>query len=365
MDLRYVLSSATPLLIVFLISSILVFASVFISSISSAIDRIIVLLGSSSLTTTSAIPYEVLPDGAYVDEVRRGEGILYSANGESLVYLKGVDEGYFNIERKEGLRLETAVFEDNWIVISSNLAKVLDVGIGNRMTLLLYEEEKGRTRPFLLTVVGIFDSGYAQLDRYLAFLDISMVQDRKMEYEILLPVDSDIDKVQADLIEQGYNANSYKSNYAALYSNVQQSIMILYVILASIAVLSGFFSIDVALVYLSRDRADIATMKLLGLGRKSILRVYMKMTLLSIMSADLLGILLGIALGYLSPRIVEALSHLDSAMMEYYITSFAVRIPYKEIGIMIILMLFFAFISLIISLRHYDKEELLLLVNNG
>ena len=167
MDRKYVLSTLTPLVLVLLVTSILVFSLVFISSISSAIDRMIVLLGSSSLVSESRIDKSFLPSGSHIDEVRRGEGILYSENSESLVYMKGVDEDYFNEERRIGLNLSIGSFEGNWILLSKNLASALGVAQGEKMTLLLYQDDIGRTRPFLVTVSGVFDSGYAQLDRYL------------------------------------------------------------------------------------------------------------------------------------------------------------------------------------------------------
>ena len=169
MDIHYILSRATPLLLVFLITSVLVFSLIFISSISKAIDRMIVLLGSGSLSFNEEVDYSLLPENSFFDPVKRGQGILFSSNGESLVYLKGVEDSYFNNERANGLKLSARDFDKNWIILSKNLASALSVNIGDRMTLLLYESEKGRTKPVLVNISGIFDSGYSQLDRYLPF----------------------------------------------------------------------------------------------------------------------------------------------------------------------------------------------------
>lgn len=364
MDRKYVLSTLTPLVLVLLVTSILVFSLVFISSISSAIDRMIVLLGSSSLVSESRIDKSFLPSGSHIDEVRRGEGILYSENSESLVYMKGVDEDYFNEERRIGLNLSIGFFEGNWILLSKNLASALGVAQGEKMTLLLYQDDIGRTRPFLVTVSGVFDSGYAQLDRYLAYVDISMIESKSESYEVLLPSNLDVDKVEHELESKGYEIKNYKDEYSSFYANVQQSIGILYIILVAVALLSAFFSVDVAQVYLSRDRSDIALMRLLGLGRRRILSIYLRLTIISVFFASLLGIAIGIILGYLSPLIVKIISRFEPMMMEYYISSFSVKIPFLSIFLMVLLMLFFAFISLAVSLSRTERDELLLLVNN-
>ncbi len=105
-------------------------------------------------------------------------------------------------------------------------------------------------------------------------------------------------------------------------------------------------------------------MRLLGLGRRRILSIYLRLTIISVFFASLLGIAIGIILGYLSPLIVKIISRFEPMMMEYYISSFSVKIPFLSIFLMVLLMLFFAFISLAVSLSRTERDELLLLVNN-
>ena len=194
--------------------------------------------------------------------------------------------------------------------------------------------------------------------------DISMIESKSESYEVLLPSNLDVDKVEHELESKGYEIKNYKDEYSSLYANVQQSIGILYIILVAVALLSAFFSVDVAQVYLSRDRSDIALMRLLGLGRRRILSIYLRLTIISVFFASLLGIAIGIILGYLSPLIVKIISRFEPMMMEYYISSFSVKIPFLSIFLMVLLMLFFAFISLAVSLSRTERDELLLLVNN-
>lgn len=355
----YVARHYFPSLIVFLIVLTLTFVMVFISSMTGAIDRMIVLLGCGSIETETIVDVSSY-DGAVIDEVKTGDGILYAESGKSLVHLKGVDiPQYFSGERKEGMKL---VLSDesykNEIIISSSLASILELETGDQMTLLLYESEKGRARPVLMTVKGIYSSGYAQLDRYLGFVDISLL-DGTSSYEILLKKGDDVNAVLKSLNADGINAVSYRGKYSSLCTNVDQSIMILYVILIFVALLAAFFSADIAHIYTSRDRKDIASLRLMGISEKRIRVIYRKMTLSSVFISSLLGICGGLLLSLLSPSMISFVALKEPQLIENYITSFTLSIPFSSIIMMLIAMLLCSSLTLRIELRRTGNVELI------
>ncbi len=355
----YIISHYAPSLIVFLITMTLVFVMVFISSMTGAIERMIVLLGCGSFTTEEYIDVSKY-EGARIDEVKEGDGILYSSGGRSLVHLKGVSlEEYFSGERGEGMKLETGDGEyRNEIVVSSTLASALSLSIGDRLTLLLYEKDEGRARPVLMSVKGIYSSGYAQLDRYLAFVDISLT-DSDSEYEILLERNTDVDSVVQSLWKEGIWAQSYREKYSSLCTNVDQSIMILYVILIFVALLAAFFSADIAHVYTSRDRRDIASLRLMGMGEASVRAIYRRMTLVSVSLSSLLGTVCGILLSLLSPSLISFVARKEPEIVEYYISSFTLSVPLSSIILMLLLMILCSSLTLRIELYRTQRGELL------
>lgn len=355
----YVARHYFPSLIVFLIVLTLTFVMVFISSMTGAIDRMIVLLGCGSIETETIVDVSSY-DGAVIDEVKTGDGIIYAESGKSLVHLKGVDiPQYFSGERKEGMKL---VLSDesykNEIIISSSLASILELETGDQMTLLLYESEKGRARPVLMTVKGIYSSGYAQLDRYLGFVDISLL-DGTSSYEILLKKGDDVNAVLKSLNADGINAVSYREKYSSLCTNVDQSIMILYVILIFVALLAAFFSADIAHIYTSRDRKDIASLRLIGISEKRIMVIYRKMTLSSVFISSFLGICGGLLLSLLSPSMISFVALKEPQLIENYITSFTLSIPFSSIIMMLIAMLLCSSLTLRIELRRTGNVELI------
>ena len=363
MGVKWTLSSLLPALLIFLITAVLVFAMVFISSMTTAIDRMIVMLGSSSIVTGEEVDVSSW-SGASINKTREGEGVVFTEEGKSIIRLKGVNESYLQGEREEALKIVRSGEEvKNAIIVSTTLARKLNLELGSSMTMMLYEKEKNRTRPILMTVTGIFDSGYAQLDRYLAYVDFSLL-DGEEEWEILLDQKDDLEKRCQELEELGISYKTYREKYSALYLNVRQSVSILYLILAFVALLAAFFSTDIVSVYLSRDRQDIAALRLLGMEEKRIRRIYLSLSLFAVAVSALGGTVLGLLLGLLSPSLIRIVASSNPGLVEYYISSFSVTVPTMELLLMVLAMVVLSAITLFISLSTSGRKELMAIVSD-
>ena len=363
MGVKWTLSSLLPALLIFLITAVLVFAMVFISSMTTAIDRMIIMLGSSSIVTGEEVDVSSW-SGASINKTREGEGVVFTDEGKSIIRLKGVNESYLQGEREEALKIVRSGEEvKNAIIFSTTLARKLNLELGSSMTMMLYEKDKNRTRPILMTVTGIFDSGYAQLDRYLAYVDFSLL-DGEEEWEILLDQKDDLEKRCQELEELGISYKTYREKYSALYLNVRQSVSILYLILAFVALLAAFFSTDIVSVYLSRDRQDIAALRLLGMEEKRIRRIYLSLSLFAVAISALGGTVLGLLLGLLSPSLIRIVASSNPGLVEYYISSFSVTVPTMELLLMVLAMVVLSAITLFISLSTSGRKELMAIVSD-
>lgn len=363
MGVKWTLSSLLPALLIFLITAVLVFAMVFISSMTTAIDRMIIMLGSSSIVTGEEVDVSSW-SGASINKTREGEGVVFTEEGKSIIRLKGVNESYLQGEREEALKIVRSGEEvKNAIIVSTTLARKLNLELGSSMTMMLYEKEKNRTRPILMTVTGIFDSGYAQLDRYLAYVDFSLL-DGEEEWEILLDQKDDLEKRCQELEELGISYKTYREKYSALYLNVRQSVSILYLILAFVALLAAFFSTDIVSVYLSRDRQDIAALRLLGMEEKRIRRIYLSLSLFAVAISALGGTVLGLLLGLLSPSLIRIVASSNPGLVEYYISSFSVTVPTMELLLMVLAMVVLSALTLFISLSTSGRKELMAIVSD-
>ena len=363
MGVKWTMSSLLPALLIFLITAVLVFAMVFISSMTTAIDRMIIMLGSSSIVTGEEVDVSSW-SGASINKTREGEGVVFTEEGKSIIRLKGVNESYLQGEREEALKIVRSGEEvKNAIIVSTTLARKLNLELGSSMTMMLYEKEKNRTRPILMTVTGIFDSGYAQLDRYLAYVDFSLL-DGEEEWEILLDQKDDLEKRCQELDGLGISYKTYREKYSALYLNVRQSVSILYLILAFVALLAAFFSTDIVSVYLSRDRQDIAALRLLGMEEKRIRRIYLSLSLFAVAVSALGGTVLGLLLGLLSPSLIKIVASSNPGLVEYYISSFSVTVPTMELLLMVLAMVVLSAITLFISLSTSGRKELMAIVSD-
>ncbi len=342
-----------PMLMILLISAVLVFALVFIQSVSGTIERMLAILGRGSVFVESQdMPYSpFLPEGAEVTPSRILEGLVYSGQGEGAAVIHAVGPGYFDGMR--GRELGIVIPDEdvlNPAVVSSSFADKLSVGIGDRMTLLLYETDKGRTRPLLLTVSGIFPSVYPQLDSSLVYIQLESSGYGADGYEVLLPEGIDAESIEDELWRAGYSTRSYMDMYSSIYSNAVSSINALYLVFMAVALLAAYFASDAAYVYISRDRNDIEMLMMLGAPKALMRSVYLRITMAGACTAMAIGIALGLILGFLSPLAFSIIASFDPAILSYYVTSFSVRIPWSRIAFMIILMIVIAAISVEISL---------------
>ena len=359
MGAGYVISSYLPLLVILLITAALVFAIIFIFSVSARIDRMLEVLGSGSVFSYEDVPPDLLPDGAECHHTASSEALLYAAGGERAVMIKGVEEGYFDGMRGEELGVE-ALPDDllNPLMISSSLSEELGLSPGDRLTILLYEADKDRTRPYLATVAAVFDSVYPQLDSRLAFSCMSLFS-HPDGVEILLPAGSDAESLAMQLADDGIPAFSYRELNRHAYDNVESSINVLYLIFALVAILASFFSSDAAEGYVERDRKDIAELMVLGADRRRILWMYEALTLIHVLVALLIGTCLGTVLAFLSPLAIEAVAAAEPAFLDYYVRSFSPIIPVSRIVAMIVLSLAVSALSAYLSLRRVTVANVL------
>ncbi len=351
--ISFFISAILPAFLILLVSMLLVFSLSFITSMASAMEDVMVNLGSGHIVVDG---WKDLDESLFysVDKVSSSEALAFSGKASAALYVKGVDlDSYFNQRRLDALNFSSRSHEDvlNPVYLSSSLSKELGVDEGDRFSVLIYESSIGRTRPLLLTCAGVFSSGYNEFDSALCYVDSSLMKDGEQKTEILLYDDSALDEIIDGLASSGCTVRSYKSVYSALYSNVEFSLNILYGIFLILALLAAVFSSNIAFDYVSRDRKDIANLMVLGLSKNDVARIYLVITLSFVFVALFIGFILGIVSSLFIPSMMEALNRLDFAALDAYMTSFDISIPFGKILLMLGGLFFSSFISLLISLR--------------
>ncbi len=348
----WLLKSYLPSLLIFFITLVLVFALIFVSSMSKAIDRTLQLLGSGSAVSYSHVDSALLPFGTVVSEVESTGALVYSKNHNTLVNVKGIDSGYFTAEKEDVLKMNWCENDTTLkgVVLSQLIASRLEVGLGDRVAMLLYDRSLDRTRPVYLFIEGIYSSGYNEFDESLVFTDIELV-DGIVSYEILSSLPTD--ELLTLLEESGVEAISYKELYRSIYDNINLSVSMLNLIVVFVALLSGFFALSVSIEYVQRDKKDIAGMLLIGFSREDVLRSYIRITMSAVFAAVVLALLGGIGLSYLVQPVLSSLDVISFPALQNYVLSFEVSIPFGMLLLLVASTCLTSYLSLRFSLKKY------------
>ena len=91
---------------------------------------------------------------------------------------------------------------------------------------------------------------------------------------------------------------------------------------------------------------------MLGMASGEIRGIYFMITLTAVTAAALAGAAAGLILAMFSPMLLSAVSSSGSSLLDYYVTSFTLRIPFGAIALMILLMLSVSSLSILIALRR-------------
>ncbi len=348
----WLLRSYLPSLLIFFITLVLVFALIFVSSMSKAIDRTLQLLGSGSAVSYSPVDSALLPSGTVVSEVESTGALVHSKNHNTLVNVKGIDSDYFTAEKEDVLKMSWCENDTTLkgVVLSQLIASKLEVGLGDRVAMLLYDRSLDRTRPVYLFIEGIYSSGYNEFDESLVFTDIELV-DGIVSYEILSSLPTD--ELLTLLEESGVEAISYKELYRSIYDNINLSVSMLNLIVVFVALLSGFFALSVSIEYVQRDKKDIAGMLLIGFSREDVLRSYIRITMSAVFAAVVLALLGGIGLSYLVQPVLSSLDVISFPALQNYVLSFEVSIPFGMLLLLVASTSLTSYLSLRFSLKKY------------
>lgn len=299
-----------------------------------------------------------------VDEVTSGYALMYSATETSSVMLKGVGEGYFNELRMDQISFEHSTVEATTaikgIAISRATAKALDVGLGDRVALMIVPDDPDKVlRPVIMRIDSIFHSGYDQLDELLAFVDLDYAKtlyssQASTNLEVLVTSEY-MEKLDplVELIEEtehGLDVTTWNQHNVSVYENFITSKQMIFIILLLVVVVAAFYTASVAQQMIQDDISDIAIVKLIGssdslVKRSAFISVY-TVTVVGMLIGIVLGIIIGLNLG----PILTALSNMGIQSLSFYLLDFDITIPWLSILVISACLLLISYLSIQVSL---------------
>src|SRR5450830_1497872 len=197
------------------------------------------------------------------------------------------------------------------IVLGIDLAKALDVKVGQNVTLMLEREPRagdpatGIVMPRMraLKVAGIFEAGHNELDGSLAFVNM---QDAEQLLQLNGPSGLRLrlhDMNQAPKVARELKASmpgelwmrDWSRAAASWYAAVQSQKNMMFIILTMIVAVAAFNLVSTLVMTVKDKQADIAILRTLGASPRAIMMIFMVQGTL----VGMLGALLGVGLGVL------------------------------------------------------------------
>ncbi|HTU12707.1 MAG TPA: lipoprotein-releasing ABC transporter permease subunit [Allosphingosinicella sp.] len=196
----------------------------------------------------------------------------------------------------------------NNVAIGAVLARQLGLSVGNSITILSPE---GRSTPFGTVprivdynVAAIFEIGVYDYDKAFVLMPMQDAQEFLMMGDAVGMIEvttTDADRVAAildplrDRLPPSVVVTDWRQMNSALFEAIQIERVVMFVVL-SIIILVAAFNILSSLIMLVRAKhRDIAILRTMGASRRGVMKIFMTVGL----SIGVLGILAGMALGFL------------------------------------------------------------------
>ncbi|WP_332448419.1 ABC transporter permease [Sphaerochaeta sp.] len=353
------------LILISLVVAALVFAQIFVVSMSRGIADKYAILGDGHVQVHEGAGIQIPDDPSIVDVqlVAQSYALIYSPSANKMIRLKGVGPSYFNETRLAELTLGEHFNDPSStlpkILVSTTLAKSLHVAIGDKVALMLVSQNS--IRPQLCVIKNFYDSGYQELDSNLVFCDFALVDrlfnGKEDVYHELLVEQGQDKRIKNQLVEKGYLATTWDEENYAVAVNLNTSRQAVLGVMVAVAMLCGYFISELSREMVEDDKQQIAMLGLLG-GRKSMIRrVYFLavifVTLVSIAVGSCLGILLADNLG----GVLSLLAKRSIPLLSYYLLDFSVVLPVGDILLILLVLFLVSMLSVRWSLRRVMRIE--------
>lgn len=298
--------------------------------------------------------------------VVEGQVLFSTKNGALGGVLRGMraeDLAVRPVIEKSLSRETIAAFETNeGILVGARMAAEFRLRQGSTITLFA---PQGRYTAFGIVprsksfkVAGIFTTDMYEYDRFLAFLPLSQAQlffghpekIHKLEIDVTQPDDIDLfAHTIRSVLPPGFFLQSWKDVNGSFYEALAVERRVMFLIL-SLIILVAAFNVISGQIMLVRDKSrSIAILRSMGLGRVSVMRIF----LLSGAMIGFFGTALGLGLGVSVARNIEKIRQSIEGFFQtklfqadiYYLTHLPSKIDMVQVGVIVFMALALSFLA--------------------
>ena len=261
------------------------------------------------------------------------EELLYSNSGEAIIisqdFTKGIvlrgysqkDFSKLNVVNKGRFSGNSKKLYKNYISIGKELSFDLELKIGDKLSIISpsgIETIIGNLpKQEVFTVSSIFESGLADFDRNIAFININTLDnffdfnkdDRNLEIYLKNPSDIVIAKNKVKEVFKDEFIYTWADMNSSLFSALKVERNVMFIILSLIILVAAFNIISGLTILVKNKTRDIAILKSIGVLNKSITKIFFLLGVTIGTTATIFGILLGVLFSLYIENIRQFLSY--------------------------------------------------------
>ena len=253
-----------------------------------------------------------------------GEAIIISQDFTKGIVLRGYSQKNFsklNVVNKGRFSGNSKKLYKNNISIGKELSFDLELKIGDKLSIISpsgIETIIGNLpKQEVFTVSSIFESGLADFDRNIAFININTLDnffdfnkdDRNLEIYLKNPSDIVIAKNKVKEVFKDEFIYTWADMNSSLFSALKVERNVMFIILSLIILVAAFNIISGLTILVKNKTRDIAILKSIGVLNKSITKIFFLVGVIIGTTATIFGILLGVLFSLYIENIRQFLSY--------------------------------------------------------
>ena len=238
-----------------------------------------------------------------------GEVVLINKNftkGLSIRGYKSDELNYLPIFEKQNIN-KKKILEGKTIAIGKELSYDLNLVIGDKILLMSPKGEQtiigSLPKQEIFSVELIFDSGLADFDRNVIFLNINNLEDllninnnqRNLEIFLKEPLNIEYAKLETQKIFPNNLIYSWADINKPLFSALKVERNVMFIILSLIIIVAAFNIISGLTILVKNKTKDIAILKSIGVLNKSITKIFFLVGFYIGFTATIFGVIIGVS----------------------------------------------------------------------
>jgi len=251
------------------------------------------------------------------------EAIIIREQSSKGIILRGYLENDFSkleLVNNKNFVGKNKKLEKNFISIGRELSFNLDLEIGDNITIMSSSGVEtiigNLPKQKTFTVLSIFDSGLADFDNNVVFLNLETLEefsnlsekDRNLEIYLKNPQKIEDQKNIVQNIFPNDLVSTWADMNKSLFSALKVERNVMFIILSLIIIVAAFNIISGLTILVKNKTKDIAILKSIGVLNNSIIKIFFCVGVIIGTTATFFGILIGVVFSYYVENIREFIS---------------------------------------------------------